>query len=272
MKKLFCLIVCFLVWLPCTGFTSQFSGTVMSLGGQVHEVVVLEFDEGTATRLGTSLSDLELKMQTISSLLEPVILGVLAQEISLKTGQDALVIAGAISVDASIVVGETSNLSVVVGYSKRSLWDALQTEILTDATTKTTNTFFTKTTTQTSRLRLSEFQSGTVKVNLFDFIQQFTLSRLNGFYGTSANLNAENYSFSFATTSSRLHSNADEIETNASGVKFHTWNLVSADATMTIWEVRANVVNWYITALGLTAVFGAGLWLVGHFKKPKKEQ
>ena len=76
-------------------------------------------------------------------------------------------------------------------------------------------------------------------------------------------------SYVFGTIENKLHSDADFTFTE-DGVTYHQWILSSKDDSISTFTYQMKPVNWYILALGLTAILIIVLFIVSLFVKKKK--
>lgn len=78
--------------------------------------------------------------------------------------------------------------------------------------------------------------------------------------------------YSYLTTSSRLHSDADQVAKTNEGT-IHTWriNKENQNRMIELYSLRANPMVWYILALTICFVFVAIYLIVIYFKKERVE-
>ena len=78
--------------------------------------------------------------------------------------------------------------------------------------------------------------------------------------------------YSYLTTSSRLHSDADQVAKTNEGI-IHTWriNKENQNRMIELYSLRANPMVWYILALTICFVFVAIYLIVIYFKKERVE-
>ena len=78
--------------------------------------------------------------------------------------------------------------------------------------------------------------------------------------------------YSYLTTSSRLHSDADQVAKTNEGT-IHTWriNKENQNRMIELYSLRANPMVWYILALTICFVFVAIYLIVIYFKKERAE-
>jgi hypothetical protein len=75
-------------------------------------------------------------------------------------------------------------------------------------------------------------------------------------------LNDVNFRYAYATSSTKLYSNADKVYKTSSGLKVHEWVVPSNNVNMEIEFYEYQIVStwWYILALGLTVFFVFGVY------------
>lgn len=270
MKKLFLLCLMFCLWPSLCGFTNTSAGTIMYSNGAVVEVVSIKYTEEDAQKIGQTFAQLDAKMKSI---VEHEKLAVKSKIIEkLATTATPQTFAQTINVEAGVTEANGySSLSVVVTFMDKYVWNIFQEDVLALTTNTLDETLFLKTYTSVMPLRLSTFGTGQEKQNLYDFVLNDVCTRLEIFFGDISTLFAGQYSYTYATSVKRLHTDADLVETDPeTNLMYYTWNFSGdQDAYITIWQVRANAVSWYVLALILTAGFGLGLWIASRNKQAK---
>ncbi|MCK9575221.1 MAG: hypothetical protein WC942_02040 [Clostridia bacterium] len=129
----------------------------------------------------------------------------------------------------------------------------------------TEKNFFTKKTIQT---RTTEFS----KINTFDYQTLFT-----GLESPVINyftINDVTFTYSYATYSSKLKSDADSISYDyLQGIYVHSWDIPQDNLTLSIhfYSLSANTTGWYILGLGLTVLFMIYMYGRIHFDVKKEK-
>lgn len=274
MKKLFSLCLMLCLWPLFCGFTNS-AGTIMYSSGAVVEVVSIKYTEEDAENLGQSFLALDTKMKSIAELEKFAVKAKIIEKLASTQTLDAQTAGETITVDAGVTEGNGfGTLSVVVTFLDKDVWSAFQEDVTNAITSTTTETLFLKTYTNVLPLRLTTFNNGQEKQNLFEFVLDDVSQRLEADFGDISAIVTGEYSYTYATSVKRLHTDADVVEkAYNSNLVYYTWNFQGdEDAVITIWQVRANAVSWYVLALALTAGFGAVLWLVSRKKQAKTKQ
>ena len=127
--------------------------------------------------------------------------------------------------------------------------------------------FYIKTTTVTSTA-FKNAQNSTIANQLLDYFSDpengniaFTFSDIN-------------FSYSYATSSSKLRSNADRVYYTTSGLKVHKWNVPTNNYDMQIEFYEYQIIStwWYILALFATALFVIALLITHNLDKYAKKK
>lgn len=271
MKKLFSLCLMLCLWPLVCGFTNS-AGTVMYSSGAVVEVVSIKYTEEDAQKIGQTFSVLDAKMKSIADLEKFAVKSKIIEKLAASPSLNPQTAAETISVDAGVTAGnDFATLSVIVTFTDKDVWGVFQEDVAKSTTNTLEETLFLKTYTTVMPLRLSTFDNGTEKQNLYDFVVSDVKTRLkSSFVGVDTLFTGE-YSYTYASSVKRLHTDADVVETaQDTNLTYYTWNFSGdEDAIITIWQVRANAVSWYVLALVLTAGFGLGLWIASRKKQSK---
>ena len=273
MKKLFslCLLIC--LWLPLCAFTSITNGTIMYRSGAVCEVVSIKYTQEDASKLGQTFATLDTRFKGLKEIEELAVKSKLLETLANAPNISVQEVAEKISVDVGVIDGDGfGTFSVVITYEDKEVWDIFQAEVKSKTTSTIEETLFIKKYTTTSPVRLAVFDTLGQKQNLYQFVLGDIKSRLSGFYGDVSSIFDGQYSYTYASSIARLHTDADTVETSPdTNLMYYTWNFNdSEDAIITLWQLRPNATTWYVLALILTAGFGLGLWLASK-KKTKKQ-
>ena len=273
MKKLFslCLLLC--LWIPLCAFTSVTTGTIMYKSGAVCEVVSIKYTEDDAEKLGQTFSALDSRFKSLAQVEEFAVKSKLLDHLGTMQNINLQDVAEKISVEVGVIDGSGfGTFSVVITYENQEVWALFQKEVKEATTTTLEETLFIKKYTITSPVRLAVYDNFGQKQNLYQFVLSDIKSRLSAFYGNVDSMFDGEYSYTYASSIARLHTDADTVETSLdTNLVYYTWNFNdSEDAIITLWQLRANATTWYVLALVLTAGFGFGLWIAS--KKKTKNQ
>ena len=79
------------------------------------------------------------------------------------------------------------------------------------------------------------------------------------------------FSYSYATASTKLYSNADRVYRTSGGLKVHEWDVPNNNYNMEIEFYQYQIVStwWYVLALVLTTLFIIGVYVFYKFEKQK---
>ncbi len=80
-----------------------------------------------------------------------------------------------------------------------------------------------------------------------------------------------NFVYSYGTTSSKLHSDADRVYHYANGVYYHEWDITTenSDRQISTWTIQVNTNVWYVVILCSGFVLLGVLFLVDYLRKRK---
>lgn len=80
-----------------------------------------------------------------------------------------------------------------------------------------------------------------------------------------------NFVYSYGTTSSKLHSDADRVYHYVNGVYYHEWDITTenSDRQISTWTIQVNTNVWYIVILCSGFVLLGVLFLVDYLRKRK---
>ena len=80
-----------------------------------------------------------------------------------------------------------------------------------------------------------------------------------------------NFVYSYGTTSSKLHSDADRVYHYANGVYYHEWDITTenSDRQISTWTIQVNTNVWYVVILCGGFVLLGVLFLVDYLRKRK---
>lgn len=270
MKKLiiFLAVMCLIV--PCFGFKDVSSATLVASSGSVREAVVIKYNQQDAALAGATFAHFDQCMEVTSQKLKIVLEQKIAQRLQALPNINALQVA--LQVNVATAIEQTTDgaqLTVMLNFGSKKVWDYFRD---TQSQTTTQGSLFTTTTTTTSKLLMASFADGLEQKTTVQYVFEFTLASLEQAGLNVISLAAPEYSFSYVSTTKRLHSNATSIRQDAkTGYIYHMWNCTfQSEPMLTLWQVRANYITWYLLALGLTAVFGAAIWLYAMSKSGKK--
>lgn len=273
MKKLFslCLLIC--LWLPLCAFTSVTTGTITYRSGAVCEVVSLKYTQDDALNIGQTFSNLDLRLKSLAQVEELAVKSKLLESLANAPNISVQEVAEKISVDVGVIDGDGfGTFSVVITYENKDVWNLFQTQVQSNTTSTLEESLFIKKYTTTSPVCLAVFDTLGEKKNLYQFVLSDIKSRLSGFYGDVSSIFDGQYSYTYASSIARLHTDADKVETSPdTNLVYYTWDFADTeDAKITLWQLRPNATTWYVLALILTAGFGLGLWIASK-KKTKKQ-
>lgn len=275
MKKLFslCLLLC--LWLPLCAFTSVTTGTIVYTSGAVCEVVSIKYTKEDALAIGQTFANLDSRFKSLKEIEELAVKSKLLEALAQVENLTVQEVAEKISVKVGVIDGdEFGTFSVVITYDDKEVWDIFQTEVKSKTTSTLEENLFIKKYTTTSLVRLAVFDHAGQKQNLYQFVLSDLKSRLSNFYGDVSGIFDGQYSYTYASSIARLHTDADKVETTPdTNLMYYTWNFDDAeDAFITLWQLRPNTTVWYVLALLLTAGFGIGLWLASKKKQEKQTE
>lgn len=274
MKKLFSLFLMLCLWVPLCGFTSASTASILYSSGVAIEAVNIRYSQEDAQKIGQTFESLDLKMKIVSGALELAVKAQILEKLANTPNVNVQETAEKISVDAGVADGgDFSTLSVVITYANRDVYDIFLEDVKAQTTTTLKETLFLRTYTTTSPVRVSVFENLGQKQNLYEFVLADVKSRLESYFGSVDTLFNGEYSYTYATSVARLHTDADLVEIDPeTNLKYYTWDFsADEDSSITIWQIRPNAVSWYVLALLLTAGFGGGLWLYTRKKKQKTQ-
>ena len=111
-----------------------------------------------------------------------------------------------------------------------------------------------------------------VQTTFGEFVYREFEARVIGSMGVDVYNKLEEFplSFSYATTSHRLHSDADEVVL-INGYYVHTWNLSRStiDREIKLYLTESNRGWWYLSALGISVIVVTGL-IIGFYLFDKR--
>lgn len=254
MKKLFAVLLIFSFWIPLSGFSGTTSATVIYSSGPVKEVVSFTISAEDAQNAGTNLQILGGALQTIMPIIK--------LELLERFDQSADV-----SVEGTLQPNSNGyEAGFVLTFASFELWKTFcQTEAISSVTQ---DGLFTKTTVTQSPPRLTFVEDDKTA---FQFVYESLLQKLSALVQNPNALVSQDFTYTYALKAVRLHSDADLIEVDPkTNYTYHTWQIAfDEEETITFWQVRANVISWYILALVITAGVGLTLWFISKNKNPK---
>jgi hypothetical protein len=270
MKKLLTIIMAFLLFLPLTGFTDVHSTARQVVGGKVQEVVELKYSNEDLAALNTTP---QLMNEYLSTFVTPTVKTNLINIITENTYSlfdDALAVLKKIGVSVdNTISSDGGKITVNIVYQTAEIWNVFCEDIIQNTENITQTSFFLKTYKTVMPVKLSSLtvggQTQSVQSVVYEQVQNLIIQQ----FPLAQSLFTSQFNYTYATSNTRLHSNADNISIDTYGYTTHTWHFEdNLNNQIELWQVRANAVTWYLLALGTTLVFGISLWLIAK-RKPK---
>lgn len=249
------------------GFSSNTAVARVFPSGAVQEVVELSYTNSSLETAGISVSDMNTYLETVVTESIKTTLATNIKDEAFKLWDNPMPILEQISVSTETTISAIGgSVLASVKFNTTEIWNKFCQGVTSQATNTTKTTFFLKTFTTEMPIKLSEYNGQTV----YEIVNNLTNTLLNQNFGLSENLLSADFRYAYATNQPRLHSNADEKAKDTYGLNVHIWQIQDNQPTLiTLWQVRANAVSWYLLALGLTGVFALVLWQWSK-KKPQK--
>lgn len=270
MKKLLTIIMAFLLFLPLTGFTDVHSTARQVVGGKVQEVVELKYSNEDLAALNTTP---QLMNEYLSTFVTPTVKTNLINIITENTYNlfdDALTVLKKIGVSVENTISSQGGIITInIVYQTAEIWNVFCEDIIQNTENITQTSFFLKTYKTVMPVKLSSLTVGgqiqSVQSVVYEQVQNLIIQQ----FPLAQSLFTSQFNYTYATSNTRLHSNADNISIDTYGYTAHTWHFGDdINNQIELWQVRANAVTWYLLALGITLVFGISLWLIAK-RKPK---
>ena len=270
MKKLLTIIMAFLLFLPLTGFTDVHSTARQVVGGKVQEVVELKYSNEDLTALNTTPQAMNTYLSTfVTPTVKTNLINIITQN-SYNLFTDPLDVLKKIGVSAENTISSQGGIITVnIVYQTAEIWNAFCENVIQNTENITETSFFLKTYKTVMPIKLTAFNVDGQTKNLQSVVYEEVQNLIIQQFPLAQNLFTSQFNYTYATSNTRLHSNADNISIDTYGYTTHTWHFEdNLNNQIEIWQVRANAVTWYLLALGTTLIFGISLWLIAK-RKPK---
>lgn len=271
MKKLFLALIMVGFWTISSGFSSVAIGSITYPTGKVVEMVTYNYTQETADAFGKTITELETDLAELQDVIVTSLKGLICGEIEanqdLSEAQKEDIEKKHIGIGNHVNNGE---FSIYVSFSSQTVWNLLCGDVLDSVVKKTETELFTTTTYNIMNLRLAKYPFNSERAYMFDIISaKLEAGLVLKGYSPIALSEAMpgTFNYSYATTSKRLHSNANQPMSvdSRNSIYYHTWTFTSTDdATIKIWQTRPNVVAWYVLALVLTALFAIVFSIIAY--------